>query len=228
MRAALECSRKVVKEKCGEIEIKNKRINRLIDEITMREARHDTLEKEIDIKDLLHCNFGVFTMKDILKMTDATFPVDLIDLDFPPFDLRPEQSQLHPSSMEEGRIISNTEAEKATKSLQQDSPGKSTKLSGQKGRGNAEKVRMCKQQEVAQSLTVKEETKLQIVENRNCQPSPAVPSSSRKKISFPPSECPVHLLSPLYHDLLQGQTGDVEEAHLRLPQHWRDLPLPVL
>ena len=66
-------------------------INRLNEDKAILEERHDVMEDEIDIEDLLKAKFGDLTMRDILNLTDVTFPADLIDLDFPKQDLKTEQ-----------------------------------------------------------------------------------------------------------------------------------------
>ena len=73
-------------------------VNSLIEEITMMEAKQDVIEDEIDIDNLLQANLGDMTIKDILNMTEATFPSDLVDLDFRHLDLQPNQCQSSPST----------------------------------------------------------------------------------------------------------------------------------
>ena len=73
-------------------------VNSLIEEITMMEAKQDVIEDEIDIENLLQANLGDMTIKDILNMTEATFPSDLVDLDFRHLDLQPNQCQSSPST----------------------------------------------------------------------------------------------------------------------------------
>ena len=93
-------------------------INRLNEDKAILEARHDVMEDEIDIEDLLKANFGDLTMRDILNLTDVTFPADLIDLDFPKQDLKTEQlDQSVPPSMEL-RKITSADAEEAVKMLE--------------------------------------------------------------------------------------------------------------
>ena len=176
LKASLEMGRKLVKEKSREIESKNKKINTLIEEITMMEARHDVMENEIDIENLLQCNLGELSMKDMMNMTDVSFPADLIDLDFPPLDIQSEQPQLHSSfMMEEGRTISNIDSVKAAEVVHVNRP-----------EIDEQKV----QKRVSHSQTVKEETKFHMVQKRESPGTYQTGSSSSKiwQISFPPSE----------------------------------------
>ena len=176
LKASLEMGRKLVKEKSREIESKNKKINTLIEEITMMEARHDVMENEIDIENLLQCNLGELSMKDMMNMTDVSFPADLIDLDFPPLDIQSEQPQLRSSfMMEEGRTISNIDSVKAAEVVHVNRP-------------EIDEQKVPKR--ISQSQTVQEETKFQTVKKReSLGTNQTGPSSSKMwQISFPPSE----------------------------------------
>jgi len=96
LKTTLETCRKTVSEKSCEIEAKNneidsknKLLNKLIEDKTKIEASIDVIEEEVDIDNLLHANLDL-TMKDILDLTDVTFPADLIDLDLPDLDIKNE------------------------------------------------------------------------------------------------------------------------------------------
>jgi len=96
LKASLETCKKTVTEKSSEIEAKNneidsknKLLNKLIEDKTKIEASIDVIEEEVDIDNLLHANLDL-TMKDILDLTDVTFPADLIDLDLPDLDIKDE------------------------------------------------------------------------------------------------------------------------------------------
>ena len=119
-----------MKEKSREIGSKNIVIKRkrLDKEKSVLEARHDVMEDEIDIDDLLKANLGELTTKDILNLTDITFPVDLIDLDFPSLDLKTEQLYKSlPSSSIKLRKISAGEAKEVSELFQIPNRGNNTK-----------------------------------------------------------------------------------------------------
>jgi len=86
LRATLEMNRKIIREKSSNIQQKNEKINGLIETITNKDTDRHTIEAnseaDEDIDNLLKANLGIMTVKDILSMTEATFPVDLVDLDF--------------------------------------------------------------------------------------------------------------------------------------------------
>jgi len=108
LKTTLETCRKTVIEKSSEIEAKNneidsknKLLNKLIEDKTKIEASIDVIEEEVDIDNLLHANLDL-TMKDILDLTDVTFPADLIDLDLPDLDIK---NDIFLSSMNLGTSI---------------------------------------------------------------------------------------------------------------------------
>ena len=77
----MDICKKTVKEKCSEIEAKNKLINKLIEDKTRIEPIDDGLEDNIDIDKLLHANLGEVDLSDILNLTGSAFQDDLDFLD---------------------------------------------------------------------------------------------------------------------------------------------------
>jgi len=97
LKTSLETCRNTVAElssdieaKNNEIDSKNKLLNKLIEDKTKIEASVDVIEEEVDIDNLLHANLDL-SMKDILDLTDVTFPADLIDLNLPDLVIKNEQ-----------------------------------------------------------------------------------------------------------------------------------------
>jgi len=81
LRKSLDICKKTVKEKCSEIEAKNKLINKLIEDKTKIDPMNDGLEDALYIDNLLHANLGEVDLSDILNFTDSAFPDDLDSLD---------------------------------------------------------------------------------------------------------------------------------------------------
>jgi len=81
LRKSLDICKKTVKEKCSEIEAKNKLINKLIEDKTRIESINDGLEDDLDIDNLLHANLGEVDLSDLLNLTGSAFPDDLDSLD---------------------------------------------------------------------------------------------------------------------------------------------------
>jgi len=78
-------NREKIVEKSRHLKMKNEKINDLVDII----AKHDNEsyntdgdDTNLDIDSLLKANFGYSNVNDIVNMTEASFPVDLFDLDF--------------------------------------------------------------------------------------------------------------------------------------------------
>jgi len=97
LRATLEMNRKKIREKSSIIQLKHEKVNGLIKTTTNIETDRQATEannEDEDIDRLLKANLGISTVKDILSMTEATFPVDLVDLDFSQFDDQLEDQSL--------------------------------------------------------------------------------------------------------------------------------------
>jgi len=118
LRASVELSKKILKEKCEEINFLDRRINTLMEEITMMEKDHAEFEKDLDLDNLLHAELGDLSIEDIIGTLDLSFPADLIDLHFPPLNLSLQvevaRSQVTVSCLGEMREVSPLEAQKAT------------------------------------------------------------------------------------------------------------------
>jgi len=150
LRASLDLCNKALQEKSGEIGSKNIVIKRLINEKRVLEARHDIMEDEIDIDDLLKANLGERITKDVLNLTDITFPVDLIDLDFPNLDLKTEQlCESLPSSSIKLRKISAAEAKDVSELFQIPNRGNNTKLDKLNQPCKTKKEKMHRSQKVS-------------------------------------------------------------------------------
>jgi len=97
LRVTLEMNRKMIREKSSNIQLKHEKINGLMkttaDIDTGRHATEANNEDEY-IDNLLKANLGISTVKEILSMTEATFPVDLVDLDFSLHDDQQEYQSL--------------------------------------------------------------------------------------------------------------------------------------
>ena len=181
-----------MKEKSREIDSKNIVIKRLIKEKSVLEARHDDMEDEIDIVDLLKANFGELTTKDFLNLTDITFPVDLIDLDFPSLDLKTEQlSKSLPSSSIKLRKISSTEAKEVSELFQIPNRG-NTKVDKQKKVGDTKMKKMARIQEVSPLKIIKDDDDFKLVKKSQFRatqkPSTLRPPSKQFKPNFLASE----------------------------------------
>ena len=90
LRGTLEANRKEIVEKSRHIKMKNEKINDLVDIIAKHDSESYTTEGDdtnLDIDSLLKANFGFSNVNDIVKMTEANFPVDLFDLDFSSLNL---------------------------------------------------------------------------------------------------------------------------------------------
>jgi len=86
LRVTLEANRKKIVEKSRHIELKNEKIKDLVDIIEKHDNESYVTEGDDtnyeDIDSLLKANFGFSNVNDIVKMTEANFPIDLLDLDF--------------------------------------------------------------------------------------------------------------------------------------------------
>ena len=111
-------SHNILRGKCEEINSLDRRINILMEEITMMEKGHEEFEKDLDFDSLLHDQLGDLTIEEIIGTLDLSFPAELIDLDFPPLNLNLQivesKSQLTVSCLGEMREVSFPEAEGAT------------------------------------------------------------------------------------------------------------------
>ena len=94
----MEINKTRVRDISSNIQLKKENINGLIETISNMEsgsrAAEGDNENDEDIDNLLKANLGNITMRDILSMTEATFPVDLVDLDFSDQDDQQEQQAL--------------------------------------------------------------------------------------------------------------------------------------
>jgi len=80
LRKSLDVCKKTINEKSGEIERKNKLINKLIEDKTRIESTNDIMEEDID--SLLHANLGDdVDLDDIFNLSNSAFPSDLGQLD---------------------------------------------------------------------------------------------------------------------------------------------------
>jgi len=118
LRASVELSKKILREKCEEVKFLDGRINTLMEEITMMENGHAEFEKDLDLDNLLHAELGELSIEDIVGTLDLSFPAELIDLRFPPLNLNLQvvvaRSQLTVSCLGEMREVSPLEAQEAT------------------------------------------------------------------------------------------------------------------
>jgi len=99
LRKSLDICKRTVKEKCSEVEAKNKLINKLIEDKTKIESINDGLEDNIDIDNLLHANLGEVDLSDILNLTGSAFPDDLDSLDVSNFMSNQAKLSLSPTSL---------------------------------------------------------------------------------------------------------------------------------
>ena len=90
LRGTLEANRKEIVEKSRHIKLKNEKIIDFVDNVARHDNKSNITEGDntnIDIDSLLKANFGFSNVNDIVKMTEANFPVDLFDLDFSSLNL---------------------------------------------------------------------------------------------------------------------------------------------
>ena len=226
-----------MKEKSREIGSKNIVIKRLDKEKSVLEARHDVMVDEIDIDDLLKANLGELTTKDILNLTDVTFPVDLIDLDFPSPDLKTEQLYKSlPSSSIKLRKISSAEAHEVSKLFQIPNRGDITKTDKQKKVVDTKKEKIPRFQEVSPLKIIKDDKDFKLAKKRKCgaieKPSPFRPPSQQFK---PDSLASEKLLSTLSISCPHCGKTFPRSSQWMLVEHMNSfkktchhLPLPVL
>ena len=102
----MEINKTRLRDISSNIQLKKENVNGLIETITNMEsgsrAAEADNENDEDIDNLLKANLGNITMRDILSMTEATFPVDLVDLDFSDQDDQQEQQALLTTKKVEG------------------------------------------------------------------------------------------------------------------------------
>jgi len=199
LRVSLDQRNKALKEKSREIDSKNLVIKRLIKEKSVLEARHDVMEDEIDIDDLLKANLGELITKDVLKLTDNTFPVDLIDLDFPSQDLKTDQLYKSlPSSSIKLRKISAAEAKEVSELFQIPNRGNNTKTDKQKKVGDTKKGKVPRFQKVSPLKILKDDKDFKLVKKSqklpplrpNYQQFKPNPLASEKLLSSLTISCP--------------------------------------
>jgi len=99
LRKSLEVCKKTVKEKSGEIESKNKLINKLIEDKTRIESVGSNMEEDIDIDNLLHANLGEVDLSELLNISDSAFPDNLDSLDMSSLEANQVNLSLSPSSL---------------------------------------------------------------------------------------------------------------------------------
>jgi len=87
--ASIHFNRRVLKEKSRNINLKESVIHGLMEKISNvskgisnDDESINVEDDEVDIDNLLKANFGGMTVKDIQNMTEATFPVELHDIEF--------------------------------------------------------------------------------------------------------------------------------------------------
>jgi len=181
LRAAVESSRKILRDKCNQIEAMDRSINSLMEEITVMEKGPEELESDIDIGILLHANLGDLSIEEIMATVDFTFPADLIDLDFPPINYRAVDPKSQPSSfcLSQLKKISNTEAEGAVSAVMDSLSG-----STQQFEGNRKKLKLKNTVKKSSSRPFSRDVK----ELENTEISVPDHSYLKRQVQFAPSE----------------------------------------